>query len=78
MTKFNFLLYQIKGQDVKAVLTILQTARSKLIQVKFLKRDNCKESFIGFFFSNSNGNYLMEKLQMRLMKRKIMYDIYIH
>ena len=35
MTKFNFLLYQIKGQDVKAVLTILQTARSKLIQVKF-------------------------------------------
>ncbi|CAF1610032.1 unnamed protein product, partial [Adineta ricciae] len=32
MTKFNFLLYQIKGQDVKAVLTILQTARSKLIQ----------------------------------------------
>ncbi len=50
MTKFNFLLYQIKGQDVKAVLTILQTARSKLIQLKFLKRDNCKESFIGFFF----------------------------
>ncbi|CAF0837526.1 unnamed protein product [Adineta steineri] len=32
MTKFNFLLHQIKGQDVKAVLTILQTARSKLIQ----------------------------------------------
>jgi len=77
MTKFNFLLYQIKGQDVKAVLTILQTARSKLIQVKFLKRDNCKESFIGFF-SNSNGNYLMEKLLMLLMKQKIMYDICIH
>ncbi len=34
MTKFNFLLDQIKGQDVKAVLTILQTAKSKLIQVK--------------------------------------------
>ena len=33
MTKFNFLLDQIKGQDVKAVLTILQTAKSKLIQV---------------------------------------------
>ncbi|CAF5189300.1 unnamed protein product, partial [Rotaria magnacalcarata] len=32
MTKFNFLLDQIKGQDVKAVLTILQTAKSKLIQ----------------------------------------------
>ena len=33
MTKFNFLLDQIKGPDVKAVLTILQTAKSKLIQV---------------------------------------------
>ncbi|CAF0723345.1 unnamed protein product [Didymodactylos carnosus] len=32
MTKFNFLLDQIKGTDVKAVLTILQTAKSKLIQ----------------------------------------------
>ncbi|CAF3405686.1 unnamed protein product [Rotaria sp. Silwood1] len=32
MTKFNFLLDQIKTQKVKAVLTILQTARSKLIQ----------------------------------------------
>ncbi len=37
MTKFNFLLDQIKGQDVKAVLTILQTAKSKLIQVKYPK-----------------------------------------
>jgi hypothetical protein len=37
MTKFNFLLDQIKAQDVKAVLTILQTAKSKLIQVKFPK-----------------------------------------
>jgi hypothetical protein len=37
MTKFNFLLDQMKGQDVKAVLTILQTAKSKLIQVKFYK-----------------------------------------
>ncbi|CAF4427698.1 unnamed protein product, partial [Didymodactylos carnosus] len=32
MTKFNFLLDQIKGADVKGVLTILQTAKSKLIQ----------------------------------------------
>ncbi|CAF4727702.1 unnamed protein product, partial [Rotaria sp. Silwood2] len=32
MTKFNFLLDQIKTQKVKAVLTILQTAKSKLIQ----------------------------------------------
>ncbi len=38
MTKFNYLLDQIKAQDVKAVLTILQTAKSKLIQVKFIKR----------------------------------------
>lgn len=37
MTKFNFLLDQIKGQDVKAVLTILQTAKSKLIQVSYMK-----------------------------------------
>jgi dynein heavy chain, axonemal len=37
MTKFNFLLDQIKGQDVKAVLTILQTAKSKLIQVRFVE-----------------------------------------
>jgi len=36
MTKFNFLLDQIKSQDVKAVLTILQTAKSKLIQVNFI------------------------------------------
>ncbi|CAF2198528.1 unnamed protein product [Rotaria magnacalcarata] len=32
MTKFNFLLDQIKAHEVKAVLTILQTAKSKLIQ----------------------------------------------
>jgi len=35
MTKFNFLLDQIKTADVKGVLTVLQTAKSKLIQVKF-------------------------------------------
>lgn len=33
MTKFNFLLDQIKSQSVRGVLTILQTAKSKLLQV---------------------------------------------
>lgn len=37
MTKFNFLLDQIKTHDVKAVLTILQTAKSKLIKVNHLE-----------------------------------------
>jgi hypothetical protein len=37
MTKFNFLLDQIKAQYVKVVLTILQTAKSKLIQVKIVQ-----------------------------------------
>ncbi|CAF1008159.1 unnamed protein product [Rotaria sordida] len=32
MTKFNFLLDQVKTHKVKVVLTILQTAKSKLIQ----------------------------------------------
>ncbi|UJR23298.1 hypothetical protein I4U23_026313 [Adineta vaga] len=32
MTKFNFLLDQIKSPNVRGVLTILQTAKSKLIQ----------------------------------------------
>jgi len=37
-TKFNFLLDQIKTQNVRGVLTILQTAKSKLIQVRFKQR----------------------------------------
>jgi Dynein heavy chain, N-terminal region 1 len=49
MTKFNFLLDQIKGQDVKAVLTILQTAKSKLISVKISKKKNYFKYC--FFFS---------------------------
>ncbi len=61
MTKFNFLLDQIKGQDVKAVLTILQTAKSKLISVKISKK-KIKLFKISFFsFLNSNGKLLMEK-----------------
>jgi hypothetical protein len=59
MTKFNFLLDQIKGQDVKAVLTILQTAKSRLIQVKFSLKTNFQNLYISFL--SSNGNYLMEK-----------------
>lgn len=35
MTKFNFLLDQIKMPEVKALLTILQMGKSKLIQVEF-------------------------------------------
>ena len=73
MTKFNFLLDQIKAHDVKVVLTILQTAKSKLIQVKIVQIFNYISSF---FFSN--GEYLMEKLLMQLMNPKIMYDIYTH
>lgn len=34
MSKFNYLVDQIKGHDVKAVLGILHTAKSKLIKVK--------------------------------------------
>jgi len=46
MTKFNFLLDQIKTQDVKTVLTILQTAKSKLIQVKsFFQKTQSKLFF---------------------------------
>ena len=33
MSKFNFLLDQIKGPDVKAVLGVLQAAKSKTIKV---------------------------------------------
>lgn len=35
MTKFNHLLDQMKSAHVKGVLTVLQTAKSKYIQVKF-------------------------------------------
>ena len=34
MTKFNYLLDQMKSAHVKGVLTILQTAKSKYIQVE--------------------------------------------
>ena len=34
MSKFNFLLEQIKGSNVKAVLGVLQQAKSKTIKVK--------------------------------------------
>ena len=33
MSKFNYLVDQIKGHEVKAVLGILHTAKSKLIKV---------------------------------------------
>ena len=53
MTKFNFLLDQIKGPDVKAVLTILQTAKSKSIQViEIIKIHMIVEfEFESFYFS---------------------------
>ena len=38
MSKFNYLVDQIKGQEVKAVLGILHTAKSKLIKVCFFLR----------------------------------------
>lgn len=34
MSKFNYLVDQIKGPEVKAVLGILHTAKSKLIKVR--------------------------------------------
>lgn len=33
MSKFNYLLDQIKGSEVKAVLGVLHAAKSKLIKV---------------------------------------------
>lgn len=33
MSKFNYLLDQIKGHEVRAVLGILQAAKSKLLKV---------------------------------------------
>ena len=36
MAKFNFLLDQLKGHEVKAVIGILQCAKSKLIPVSHL------------------------------------------
>ena len=50
MTKFNFLLDQIKGQDVKAVLTILQTAKSKLIQVNDTRFSPIEQTNISLSF----------------------------
>ena len=35
MSKFNYLLDQIKGSEVKAVLGVLHAAKSKLIKVRF-------------------------------------------
>ena len=34
MSRFNYLLDQIKGRDVKAVLGVLTAAKSKTIKVK--------------------------------------------
>lgn len=43
MSKFNYLLDQIKSHDVKTVLGILQTAKSKSIKVRPQKsRDNTR------------------------------------
>lgn len=36
MSKFNYLLDQIKGSDVKAVLGVLHAAKSKLVAVSLL------------------------------------------
>ncbi len=55
MTKFNFLLDQIKTVDVKAVLTILQTAKSKLIQVKFSITKKKKRLFVISFLAMENS-----------------------
>ncbi len=53
MTKFNFLLDQIKTTDVKAVLTILQTAKSKLIQVKSPKNNYSHSKMFTLGLENS-------------------------
>jgi hypothetical protein len=55
MTKFSCLLDQIKAPEVKAVLTILQTAKSKLIQVKHFIIKKAKQKPFIFI---SNGEYL--------------------
>ena len=38
MSKFNYLLDQIKGPEVKAVLGVLHAAKSKLIKVRYTDR----------------------------------------
>ena len=48
MSKFNYLVDQIKGHDVKAVLGILHAAKSKLIKVRMIYRDRTVGPFSGF------------------------------
>lgn len=55
MTKFNNLLDQMKSAHVKGVLTVLQTAKSKYIQVKSSHLCLCL-SLINYPFSNGRSS----------------------
>ena len=48
MSRFNYLLEQIKGDDVKVVLGVLTVARSKTLKVhtlSFIVHDKCEKFF---------------------------------
>lgn len=49
MTKFNSLLDQIKAPQVRVALTILQTAKSKYIQVKLKQMSETKAVLVILF-----------------------------
>ena len=60
MSKFNYLLDQIKGSDVKAVLGVLQAAKSKIIKVHVLLTYRCQDTPSGVL--NSKFKYAAIRL----------------
>lgn len=43
LSKFTYLMDQLKSSDVKAVLGVLTAAKSKLLKVSVLNYDRCKD-----------------------------------
>lgn len=43
LSKFSYLMDQLKNPDTKAVLGVLTAAKSKLLKVSILNYDRCKE-----------------------------------
>ena len=56
MSRFNYLLDQIKGPNVKAVLGVLHAAQSKLIQVCLYMMAHWKKGMSRF-------NYLLDQIK---------------
>lgn len=71
MSRFNYLLDQLKSPDVKAVLGVLLMAKSKLIKV----RNNIFSGFMGHYFDSA---HLFRPSYQCLLLAFLQDDVLIH